>query len=220
MSEVPLYDSHNVLGILLHIYGSRGSCVLRMNVSTLNGSSLVAHIKLECGRTDETRAYNSRRKGRSLVYYKISSALDQCGAVNDIPCSILERRGSNIKDFRDSNLKDTARFWPLLSCMSHIRSIAVEGYLAHKKPPLGRYSMDMPRPLRCSEGGGRFLMSEVPLYRGSFPWARIPGTQVLGGWVSGLYEVPHSQENATPKNPTVGLCQGSLGSPMGVGVFL
>ena len=42
----------------------------------------------------------------------------------------------------------------------------VQGYLAHKKhPPLGPYRMTLPRVLWWSWGGGRFLMSEVPLYR-------------------------------------------------------
>ena len=33
-----------------------------------------------------------------------------------------------------------------------------------KRPPLGPYSRAMPRGLWWSLGGGRFLMSEVPLY--------------------------------------------------------
>ena len=34
-----------------------------------------------------------------------------------------------------------------------------------KRPPLGPYSRAVPRILGGSEGGWRFLMSEVPLYR-------------------------------------------------------
>ena len=36
--------------------------------------------------------------------------------------------------------------------------------LIRNRPPLGPYSRDMPGPLWWSWGGGRFLMSEVPLY--------------------------------------------------------
>jgi len=41
----------------------------------------------------------------------------------------------------------------------------LQGYLAYKKapPPLGPYRRPMPRVLGGSQGGGRFLMSEVPL---------------------------------------------------------
>ena len=42
-----------------------------------------------------------------------------------------------------------------------------KGYLAHKKEPaLGPYGRAMPRALWQSYGGGRFLMSEVPLSSG------------------------------------------------------
>ena len=37
--------------------------------------------------------------------------------------------------------------------------------LIRNSAPLGPYSKTMPRALWCSQGGGRFLMSEVPLYR-------------------------------------------------------
>ena len=41
----------------------------------------------------------------------------------------------------------------------------VQGYLAHKiHPLLGPYSRHMPRVLGGSQGGERFLLSEVPLY--------------------------------------------------------
>ena len=41
---------------------------------------------------------------------------------------------------------------------------SLPGSLAHKNPPtLGHYSRPMPRALRRSFGGWRFLMSEVPL---------------------------------------------------------
>ena len=36
--------------------------------------------------------------------------------------------------------------------------------IIRKRPPLGPYCRPMPRVLGGSEGGGRFLMSEVPLY--------------------------------------------------------
>ena len=36
----------------------------------------------------------------------------------------------------------------------------------------------------------------------------------------GCIWVPHLQENATPLDPTVGLCLGSQGGPRGVSVFL
>ena len=35
--------------------------------------------------------------------------------------------------------------------------------LIRNKPPLGPYSRTMPRALRWSEGGGQFIISEVPL---------------------------------------------------------
>ena len=45
------------------------------------------------------------------------------------------------------------------------RKWRVQGYLTYKKkhPPLGPYRRPMPRVLGGSEGGGRFLMGEVPL---------------------------------------------------------
>ena len=36
--------------------------------------------------------------------------------------------------------------------------------LIRNRHPVGPYSMTMPRGLGWSYGGGRFLMSEVPLY--------------------------------------------------------
>ena len=36
--------------------------------------------------------------------------------------------------------------------------------LLRKRPPLGPYRRPMPRVLGGFQGGGRFLMSEVPLY--------------------------------------------------------
>ena len=39
--------------------------------------------------------------------------------------------------------------------------------LIRNSAPLGPYSRTMPRALWWSYGGGRFLMSEVPLYRAS-----------------------------------------------------
>jgi len=44
-------------------------------------------------------------------------------------------------------------------------------------PTLGPYSRTMPRILGSSSGGGRFLMSEVPLYspsRGLFIMSEVP----------------------------------------------
>jgi hypothetical protein len=50
----------------------------------------------------------------------------------------------------------------------HTYSIQVENYsvtsLMRKRLPPGPYSRHMPRALWWSQGGGRFLMSEVPLY--------------------------------------------------------
>ena len=46
-------------------------------------------------------------------------------------------------------------------------SVRLQGYLAHKNPPLlGPFSRPIPRALWWSKGGGLFLMSEVPLYGG------------------------------------------------------
>ena len=46
----------------------------------------------------------------------------------------------------------------------HIENSRVQGYLAHKIPPLpGPYSRPKPRALWWSLAGGLFLMSEVPL---------------------------------------------------------
>ena len=48
--------------------------------------------------------------------------------------------------------------------------VSVQGYLTHKKrAPLGPYRRPVPRVLEGSERGGRFLMSEVPPYRGLSP---------------------------------------------------
>ena len=48
------------------------------------------------------------------------------------------------------------------------RSPRSEGYrgtsLIRNRPPVGPYSSPMPRTLRGSQGGGCFLMSEVPMY--------------------------------------------------------
>ena len=45
-----------------------------------------------------------------------------------------------------------------------ILSGRVQGYLAHKKStPLGPYRRPMPRVMGESQGGGRFLMVEIPL---------------------------------------------------------
>ena len=50
-----------------------------------------------------------------------------------------------------------SRFWSLLK--------GSQGYHAHKKgTPLGSYHRPMPRVLGGAQGGGRFLMGEVPLY--------------------------------------------------------
>jgi len=43
--------------------------------------------------------------------------------------------------------------------------------------PLGPFSRNMPRAIWWSQGGGLFLMREVPLYRGS-PSCRKPKSEV------------------------------------------
>ena len=46
----------------------------------------------------------------------------------------------------------------------------LQGYLAQKKPhPLGPDRRPMPRVVGVSQGGGRFLMGEVPLYAANSP---------------------------------------------------
>ena len=48
---------------------------------------------------------------------------------------------------------------------SRLRTGPLQGYLAHSKYPLlGPYSRTMPIALRWSWGGGRFLMSKIPLW--------------------------------------------------------
>jgi len=49
-----------------------------------------------------------------------------------------ERRGGNLKDFKDFYLQAKARIWPSLSfvpCSLDSGMVTVQGYLAHKKTP-------------------------------------------------------------------------------------
>jgi len=46
-----------------------------------------------------------------------------------------ERGGNELKSFKDFDLKSRARIRPWLSKVCHVRSTAVQGYLAHKKTP-------------------------------------------------------------------------------------
>ena len=67
------------------------------------------------------------------------------------------------------SIKPVVKFSPLgdYAPADLVRTFCLlQGYLAHQKPrPLGPYSRTMPRALWYSYGGGRFLMSEVNLYR-------------------------------------------------------
>ena len=59
--------------------------------------------------------------------------------------------------------------------------------LIRKRLALGPYSSPMPRALWWSEGGRRFLMSEVPLYGCSLMAKRgRGGARRFRGWVVGL----------------------------------
>ena len=72
---------------------------------------------------------------------------------------------------RPRTLSSTVPLYLALSLLCTHWDALVQEYLAHKKqrpprntPLRGPYSRTLPRALRCSYGGGRFLMSEVPLY--------------------------------------------------------
>jgi len=66
----------------------------------------------------------------------------------------------------DPSLKTSTRLEEASMQLPHPRTtFALQGYLAHKNPPLvGPYSSPMPRDLWWSWGDWVFLMSEVPLY--------------------------------------------------------
>ena len=69
-------------------------------------------------------------------------------------------------------------FSPLCGWAPHrIRSKELQGYLTYKNPPpLGPCRRLMPRVLWGSQGAGRFLTGEVPLYRCMAP-EQIKGQQ-------------------------------------------
>ena len=51
--------------------------------------------------------------------------------------------------------------------------------LMRKHHPVGPYSRTMPRVLGGSQGGGRFLMVEVPLYSGPGPDKEVSSLEVV-----------------------------------------
>ena len=95
-----------------------------------------------------------------------------------VSCS--ERRGNSLKAFTDYSQRVKARIRPWLRSVCHIRSTAATNLPGkhldvraivgptgvpptRKHPPLGPYRRPMARVLRGSQGGGRFLVGEVPL---------------------------------------------------------
>ena len=70
--------------------------------------------------------------------------------------------------------------WPLVPRGARQAASPYRGTsLIRKRAPLGHYSRTMPRALWWSQGGGRFLMSEVPMYR---PKAYHPRAICLDPW--------------------------------------
>jgi len=88
----------------------------------------------------------------------------------------------------------------------------LHGHLAHKKTPTPLGPPWDPRhmPPVGSEGGGCFLISEVPLYIPAAPGIRKRSAT----------GVPRSQESASSWDPAVGLCLAPYGGPRGRRRFL
>ena len=86
----------------------------------------------------------------------------------------------------------------------------IQGYLALKKPPPPGTLQEL-----CAQGhtvvlgGGRCLVSEVPLYTELQPETRTRWGKTSLFAPRATTGVPHLQENAPPWDPTVGLCLGS-----------
>jgi len=81
------------------------------------------------------------------------------------------------------------------------RLCPVQGYLSYKKPPPNR--RPMPRVLGGSWGGGRFLMSEVPLYTPQHPAdAGVAGGAMVWGYNPVCSHSGHPTRGCIPRyNP-------------------
>ena len=104
--------------------------------------------------------HESSDGGRGLCTYRGASPIRKRSPPSDLPrtLGIGLRQGARGVRFLVSEV-------PLyISAPRQRRRTLHIGYRGTSPPPLGPYRRPMPRVLGGSEGGGRFLMGEIPLY--------------------------------------------------------
>ena len=104
--------------------------------------------------------------------------------------------------------------------VSDMASLRVHTWVPHLQetaPPQDPAAgLSMPRVLGGSQGGGHFIMSEIPLYMTTV--SGLINVSLRSSFVCTW--VPRLSETAIPQDPTVGLCLGSYSGPRGSGGFL